>query len=386
MSETNKSGDYGKAVEHVAIAAPLPELPYLPSVPENYRPKIGVIGCGGITLEHMKGYRLDGLDVAMFSDLSLSRAEKRRDEFYPNAAVTTDYREVLARPDIEVVDIATQPVDRPTLIEAALKAGKHVLSQKPFVLDLRVGERLSAIAKENGVKLAVNQNGRWAPYLSYLRQAVAAGLLGEISSIEMNLAWDHTWIKGTPFETIEHVVLYDFAIHWFDICACLMGEKEAKSVYSVVTHAAEQTVVPPMSTATIIEYPGASASLCFHAHTKFANGEFLRVTGSRGVFTGSGYICAIKEVELFTEGRQARGRLEGEWFPQGMRGTMGELLHAIVEKREPSNSAESSMKGLALCFAAIESARTGLPQKPGTILEAGPGCITTNTSVMPKIC
>ena len=33
----------------------------------------------------------------------------------------------------------------------------------------------------------------------------------------MNLNWDHTWIKGTPFEQIHHVVLYDFAIHWFDL-------------------------------------------------------------------------------------------------------------------------------------------------------------------------
>ena len=52
------------------------------------------------------------------------------------------------------------------MIETALAAGKHVLSQKPFVLDLDDGTRLADLADESGVVLAVNQNGRWAPHLS----------------------------------------------------------------------------------------------------------------------------------------------------------------------------------------------------------------------------
>ena len=58
--------------------------------------------------------------------------------------------------------------------QAAIDAGKHILSQKPFVVDLDVGEELVAQAEARGVKLAVNQNGRWAPHFSYMRQAVAA--------------------------------------------------------------------------------------------------------------------------------------------------------------------------------------------------------------------
>ena len=52
----------------------------------------------------------------------------------------------LARDDIDVVDITTHPAERPPLIETALTAGKHVLSQKPFVLDLDVGRRLADLA------------------------------------------------------------------------------------------------------------------------------------------------------------------------------------------------------------------------------------------------
>jgi len=81
--------------------------------------------------------------VVALCDLDEDRAIRRRGQFYPDAWITTDYRALLKRNDIEVVDIATHPLERLPLIEAALIAGKHVLSQKPFVLDLPEGERLA---------------------------------------------------------------------------------------------------------------------------------------------------------------------------------------------------------------------------------------------------
>ena len=75
-------------------------------------------------------------------DLDRAAAEKRAEDFFPDADIYTDYGELLARADIEVVDVATHPPQRPTILKAAMRAGKHVLSQKPFVLDLDVGQEL----------------------------------------------------------------------------------------------------------------------------------------------------------------------------------------------------------------------------------------------------
>lgn len=54
-------------------------------------------------------------------------------------------------------------------------------------------------------------------------------------------------------------------------------------------------------------------------------------------------------------------------MPDGFRGTMGELLCAIEEGREPANSAANNLRTLELCFAALKSADTGRPQAPGRI-------------------
>ena len=108
----------------------------------------------------------------------------------PTPIATDDFESLLSRDDIEVFDITPHPAERVPLVEAALKAGKHVLSQKPFVVDLDTGERLVELADRNGVKLAVNQNGRWAPHFAYMREAVRAGLIGDVVSC-------HTASTGT---------------------------------------------------------------------------------------------------------------------------------------------------------------------------------------------
>ena len=146
-----------------------PRLDYRPRDPQSYRPGIALIGCGGITQSHLGAYKAAGYNVVALCDLVEANAQRRRDEFFPGATIYTDAAQVLARDDIAVVDIATHPPERVPLIRAALEAGKHVLSQKPFVLDLNVGEELADLADARGVRLAVNQNGRWALHFSWMR-------------------------------------------------------------------------------------------------------------------------------------------------------------------------------------------------------------------------
>ena len=162
---------------------PAPELPCQPQGPRKYRPNIGLIGCGGISQYHLMAYQKAGLSVVALCDIDRSKAEARRDTFFPDATIYQDFLDLLRRDDLEIVDIATHTLNRNVIIEASLLAGKHVLSQKPFVLDLDEGERLVALADRKGVQLAVNQNARWAPHFSYIRCAIRNGLLGTVSGM-----------------------------------------------------------------------------------------------------------------------------------------------------------------------------------------------------------
>lgn len=360
------------------IAAP--DLPYQPRDPKSYRPKIGMIACGGITETHLKAYKQAGYDVVALCDLIEARAKKRQSQFYPKAYVTTDYRQVLERDDIEVVDIATHPPEREPLIEAALRAKKHVLSQKPFVLDLDTGERLVRLADEQGVKLAVNQNGRFAPHFSYIREAVKAGLVGDVLGAHVSVHWDHTWVKGTPFEKIRDLVLYDFAIHWFDFIATVLGDKKATRISALRSRAAGQTIGPPMLAESILAFEGGQASLAFDAHIPYGAQDRTYVGGTKGTLTSIGPSLGEQTVTLYTAEGYASPKLQGTWFPDGFHGTMGELLCAIEENREPMNSARNNLKSLALCYAAIASASDdGAPKIPGEVRRLPEGSAPAST-------
>ncbi len=380
MSETIDD-DYGLSKATPTTPIDAPDLPYSPRDPKTYRPAIGLIGCGGISAQHLTAYRKAGYNVVALCDLIEERARERQATYFPAADIYTDYRDLLRRDDIEVVDIATHPPERVPLIEASLGARKHVLSQKPFVLDLAVGERFVVLAEENGVKLAVNQNGRWAPHFSYIRQAVRAGLLGKLMSAHLSVHWDHTWTVGTPFEDIHDLVLYDFGIHWFDLVSHLFEGRAARRVYASRTRAIDQTARPPMLAEVMIEFDGAQASLVFDAHVKYGPQDRTYVAGTDGTITSSGPGLTEQAVTLYTASGYGSPALEGIWFPDGFHGTMAELLCAIEEDREPINSARENLQSLALCFAAIASATDGAPKTPGEVRQLPKGSAPTATDM-----
>lgn len=362
MAET-----YGLPDERETTEAEAPVLAYRPAETGRYRPGIALIGCGGITRTHLTAYKKAGYSVVALCDCDPTKARERQREFYPNAKVYDDYRKVLGRTDVEVVDIATHPEVRYRMMADAIAAGKHVLSQKPFVLDLDAGERLVEMAAAKGVRVAVNQNARWAPHYSYVREAVAAGLVGEVTGIHASVHWDHEWIVGTPFDDVHHVVLYDFAIHWFDMVTSLMPGRPARKVMATLTRAAGQKAKPPLLGQVLIEYDGAHASLVFDAATKYGPLDETYVTGTRGTIRSQGPSLTEQRVTLFTDAGRARPVLEGSWFPDGFHGTMAELLCAVEEGREPSNGAGGNLESLAVCFAAVRAAETGTGQVPGKV-------------------
>ena len=313
MSEED---DYGLSPTKDIVEIDAPAVDYRPRTPKSYRPKIAMIGTGGISEFHLKAYRKCGYDVVAFASRTRNKAEAKRDEFYPEAEVYDDHRAILERDDIEVVDITPHPADRLPIVKETLEAGKHVLSQKPFALNLADGEELVRLADEKGVKLAVNQNGRWAPHFSYLRNAVAEGVVGRVTSLDFNLQWDQTWIKGTSeFESIHHLILFDFAVHWFDITSQIMAGQEPTRVLASVVRYDEQVYRPPALAAAIVEYPGAQVRLSFNAHTTLGEEDVTTVVGTKGTLRTRGPGRNEQpEMEVYLE----EGRLV--WWNQRRRG------------------------------------------------------------------
>jgi predicted dehydrogenase len=345
---------------------PAAGVAYLPIEPTTYRPSLAIVGCGGISAMHLAAYRAAGYDVVAFVDVDISRAIARRDEFYPTADVYDSIDPVLERADIEVVDIATHVHVRAALIERALRAGKHVLSQKPFVQDFATGEALIELARSEGRELAVNQNGRWAPHFAFLLAAVRGGLIGTVTSADFSAYWAHDReVEHRPeFAEMPDLILYDFGIHWFDIIAQLFSGREATRVDSFVRTTPGQVISAPTSASTVIQFPEAEATVILRGASHLHEEGSYRIDGTLGVITHDGLALGGSLVRVETAAGVEEITIDGTWWTHGMRGTMGELLAAVESRRTPSNTAQQSMQGLALCFAAVKSSREGTAVDP----------------------
>ncbi|MBA3943009.1 MAG: Gfo/Idh/MocA family oxidoreductase [Herpetosiphonaceae bacterium] len=359
--------DYGLSKVAGDSEMEAPDLLYRPRDPQRYRPAIGLIGCGGISAHHLAAYQQAGYHVVALCDLDEGRARERQTSYYPQADVYTNYHDLLRRDDIEVVDVATHPAERLPILQSALEARKHVLSQKPFVLDLDAGERLRELADRQGVRLAINQNGRWAPHWSYLRAAVGQGLLGALTSADFAVHWDHSWTADTPFNDIHDLILYDFAIHWFDIVTAFFGSQQPQRVRASVSRATAQRGRPPMLAHVLIDYPQAQATMHFDATVVHGQQDRTFLAGTQGSAVSVGPSLSEQAITLHTASGYCHPPLQGTWFRDGFHGTMAELLCAIEEGRDPITSPQENLRSLALAFAAIASAHDGVAKVPGEV-------------------
>lgn len=352
------------------ISAALPVPDYLPPNVDVQRHRIGLIGCGGISGAQLAAYREAGFIVTVLCDRTLAKAESRRDEYFPEALATTAVADIWRDPAIDIVDIATHVNGRPQLVAEALRAGKNVLSQKPFVRNLDDGEALIALAQTVARVLAVNQNGRWAPHFAAALASVRRGDIGEVTSADFHVYWPHDQVfeHDPHFAAMQDLMLYDFGIHWFDLIAQLLsGAGEARRVFASVGSRTGQRIPVPTEADVVIEFDRARATICYRGSAPRLEAGSFRIEGTRGVITHNGESLGGSSVQFDTDDGALDLALAGSWWTNGMSGTMAELMSAIDDPHEPSNSGRSALDGLQLCFAALTSAQSGAAVDPRTI-------------------
>ncbi|SDD63100.1 Predicted dehydrogenase [Paenibacillus sp. UNCCL117] len=194
--------------------------------------KIAVIGAGSISSAHLNAYAKNPeVEVVAICDLVEERAKSAADK-YGASKVFTDYRELLADPEIEAVSICTWNNTHVEISIAALDAGKHVLVEKPMSTDIGKAEELQKAVQRSGKLLQVGFVRRYGGSAKVLKQFIDAGDLGDIyyakASILRRLGNPGGWFSdrdrsgGGP--------LMDIGVHIIDLCWYMMGRPKVKSV------------------------------------------------------------------------------------------------------------------------------------------------------------
>lgn len=150
------------------------------------------------------------------------------------AEVATDWREVIARDDIDLVDIVTPGDTHAEIAIAALEAGKHVLCEKPLANTVAEAEQMAAAAAraaERGIRSMVGFTYRRVPATTFARDLVAAGRIGEIRQVRAEYLQDWLMDAEAPLtwrmqkERAGSGALGDIGAHAVDLTEYITGQR-----------------------------------------------------------------------------------------------------------------------------------------------------------------
>ncbi len=186
--------------------------------------KIGIIGTGRIGRVHAMSLVRDvpGVEVTMVADPYVDNATAWLDEL-GIAGRTTDYKEIIAKDEIDAVYICSVTSTHAMIMVEAARAGKDIFCEKPIDLDIaKVREALETV-KECGVRLQLGFNRRFDPSFRAVRDRTAAGEVGPVDIIKISSRDP----EPPPIEYVKGSggMFLDMTIHDFDMARFLAGSE-----------------------------------------------------------------------------------------------------------------------------------------------------------------
>lgn len=189
---------------------------------------VGIIGNGMATRVFHAPY------IRACEALDLRAVVSRRTDAAPPApgvAIVPDVATLLADPAIGLVVVATPSATHGAIARQVLEAGRHVVVEKPFTLDLAEARELAALAKDRGLVLSVFHNRRWDTDFLAVRQAIEAGDIGRVVHFESHFDRFRPHVRERWREdgSAGSGVWFDLGPHLVDQALLLFGRPEAVS-------------------------------------------------------------------------------------------------------------------------------------------------------------
>ncbi len=155
--------------------------------------RVGVLGGGRwAKMAHLPGWTRDPrCEVVAVCDVDAGLAAETAAAF-DVTDVSSDYREVVERDDLDAIDVCTPSHTHFELAMAALEAGKHVLCEKPVAFDFRETIRAADLARSKGLKTKLGFTFRYSPGMLYMKELIDQGFCGEpyiYNAYEQNSQW-----------------------------------------------------------------------------------------------------------------------------------------------------------------------------------------------------
>ena len=338
--------------------------------------KIGVLGCGKIAqVRHIPEYDANpNCKLAAFYNPTRSRAEDMAKKYGGKVYDTAE--ELLADPDIDAVSVCAANYAHAELAIKALRAGKHVLCEKPMATTYEDCEAMLAAAAESGKRLLIGQNQRFAKAHQKARELIESGLIGDV--ITFRTTFGHggpeTWSinpgKGTWFFDKKRAAMgamADLGIHKTDLIRFLLGQDVVRTTARITTLDKRgedgELIGVDDNAICIYEMSGGAMGTVTVSWTYYgAEDNSTVLYGTKGImriYDDPAHSIVVKladgEEKIYdVEAIQTNDN-------QTASGVIDEFAAAVEENRPSTLDAEGVMNSMRAVFASIESCEKGVP-------------------------
>jgi predicted dehydrogenase len=350
--------------------------------------KVGIIGCGVIANgKHMPSLsKLDNVQMAAFCDLEIERAEEAARKYgVQGAKVFTNYKDLLAMDDIEVVHVLTPNSSHAPISIDVLESGKHVMCEKPMAITGAEARAMYEAHLRTGKKLTIGYQSRSNARNQLLKKMIAGGELGEIyfaKAVATRRRGVPTWGVFLDKEKQGGGPLIDIGTHSLDMILWLMNNYEPESVVGSVFHKLKHTENAANEWGSWDPDKFEVEDSAF-GYVKFKNGATVIIESSWALNiaeSGTGLLCGTKAgADLYPDGIRMNGERDGNLFlnkidvnPNARQLFRGEQMtdfeyeakhwiHSIVNDTEPLVKPREAMVVSQILEAVYISADTGKP-------------------------
>jgi myo-inositol 2-dehydrogenase / D-chiro-inositol 1-dehydrogenase len=329
----------------------------------------GLVGYGLWGRHHARAIaQSPGARLAAIACRTEATAAAARQDF-PSVPVHLDYRDLLARTDVDAVDVVVPNDLHAEIGVAALEAGKDVLLEKPLAPTLEACDRLITAARRASRVLSVGHELRLSQQWGAIKALIDAGDLGDVRSAVMTLfrfpyrggsgGWRHdagrvgSWI-------MEELV------HHFDLLRWYFAAGGDPVAITAVGHSGHGDPARCDSVACMLRFPGGRHAVLTLALTGFEYHFAAEVLGTAGAVRSwwSGTLDRSRQAAFELRARR-RGAAAPETIPLTASGELDELEEQLRRtvvafgERRPLVPAEDARKAVVLCLAAEQSLREG---------------------------
>lgn len=325
--------------------------------------QIALLGMGRIGKIHFKNIQqhFPEAKISAVADPLLNEGEFKKK--YDGIYFSKDPAEVIGHPGIDAVLICTPTSSHATLIETAIRNGKHVFCEKPMDLSLEKTMELSDLAKESGIKLMLGFNRRYDPDFLKAKQDVDAGRIGDVQIVKIT-----SRDPGLP--PIDYIknsggLFMDMAIHDFDMARYIM-QKKVTEVFAkgmvVVDPAVENAGDIDTALTTLIFEDGTYAVIDNSRKAIYGYDQRVEIFGSKGmirvennlhhhnvVYDADGVHEALP-LDFFMDRYSKSYLKEMELF-----------IDSLINNKPVPSGADDGLQATLIAFAANCSMQTGQP-------------------------